>query len=129
LQQADYATAPNYASVLGSMIEKTQRLQGTAPPAMAALTLPATPPPMSAMPTTAQMLSMRQGGQSASEMAMGIMKSALSTMPDKQGMTAVGHRQWRQSPYAELGLSGQLPGQLATQLPNTLPINLPVTRR
>jgi hypothetical protein len=84
---------------------------------------------MNTLPTTAQMLSMRQGGQSASEMAMGIMKSALSTMPDKQGMTAVGHRQWRQSPYAELGLSGQLPGQLATQLPNTLPINLPVTRR
>jgi flagellar protein FlgJ len=112
LQQAGYATAPNYASVLGSMIEKTQRLQGTAPPAMAALTLPATPPPMSAMPTTAQMLSMRQGGQSASETAMGIMNSALNTMPGGQGMTAVGHRQWRQSPYAELGVSTPLPGQL-----------------
>jgi hypothetical protein len=76
---------------------------------------------MPAMPTTAQMLSMRQGGQNASEMAMGIMNSALNTMPDGQGMTAVGHRQWRQSPYAELGLSGQLP--------NPLPMNLPVTRR
>jgi flagellar protein FlgJ len=129
LQQAGYATAPNYASVLGSMIEKTQRLQGTAPPAMAALTLPATPPPMAAMPTTAQMLSMRQGGQSASETAMGIMNSALNTMPGGQGMTAVGHRQWRQSPYAELGLPSQLPSQLSGQLPNPLPVNLPVTRR
>jgi flagellar rod assembly protein/muramidase FlgJ len=125
LQQAGYATAPNYASVLGSMIEKTQRLQGAAPPVMAALTLPATPPPTAAMPTTAQILSMRQGGQSASEMAMGIMNSALNTMPGGQGMTAIGHRQWRQSPYAELGLPSQLP----EQLPTPLSMNLPITRR
>ncbi|WP_322992274.1 flagellar assembly peptidoglycan hydrolase FlgJ [Limnohabitans sp.] len=129
LQKAGYATAPNYASVLGSMIEKTQRLQGTAPPAMAVLTLPATPPPEASMLTTAQMLSMRQGGQSASETAMGIMNSALNTMPGGQGMTAVGHRQWRQSPYAELGLPSQLSSQLPGQLPNPLPMNLPVTRR
>jgi flagellar rod assembly protein/muramidase FlgJ len=121
LQQAGYATAPNYGSVLGSMIEKTQRLQGTAPPAMAALTLPGTPVPMNTMPTTAQMLSMRQGGQSPSEIAMGIMNSALNTMPGGQGASMVGHRQWRQSPYAELGLSNQLPNQL--------PVNLPITRR
>ena len=112
LQQAGYATAPNYASVLGSMIEKTQRLQGTAPPAMAALTLPVTPSPVAAMPTTAQMLSMRQGGQSASETAMGIMNSALNTLPGGQGASVVGHRQWRQSPYAELGVSTPLAGQL-----------------
>jgi flagellum-specific peptidoglycan hydrolase FlgJ len=30
LQKAGYATAPNYASLLGSMIEKTQCLQGAA---------------------------------------------------------------------------------------------------
>jgi hypothetical protein len=108
LQKAGYATAPNYASLLGSMIEKTQRLQGTAPLPLAALTWPgATPPttpPVAAMPTTAQMLSMRQGGQSASETAMGIMNSALNTVPGGQGANTVGPRQWRQSPYAELGM-------------------------
>jgi flagellar protein FlgJ len=117
LQQAGYATAPNYASVLSSMIEKTQRLQGTASPAMAALALPASPPPMAAVPTTAQILSMRQGGQSASETAMGIMNSALNTMPGGQGMTAVGHRQWRQSPYAELSLPTAMPNQIPVLRP------------
>ena len=121
LQQAGYATAPNYASVLSSMIEKTQRLQGSAPPALAAATLPggqlsggafpgnafpANAMPPSAMPTTAQMLSMRQGGQSASEVAMGIMNSALNTMPGSPGTSVVGMRQWRQSPYAEMGMPG-----------------------
>ena len=60
---------------------------------------------------------------------MGIMTSALNTMPGGQGMTAVGLRQWRQSPYAELGLPSQLSSQLPGQLPNTLLMNLPVTRR
>ena len=109
LQKAGYATAPNYASVLGSMIEKTQRLQGTAPPAVAALTLPVPSMPMNTLPTTAQMLSMRQGGQSTSEAAMGIMNSALNTLPGGQGATVVGLRQWRQSPYAELGSANPLP--------------------
>lgn len=128
LQQAGYATAPNYASVLGSMIAKTQRLQGTAPPALAAQTLPP-PPPVATMPTTAQMLSMRQGGLSASQTAMGIMNSALNTLPGGQGATVVGHRQWRQSPYAELGLSSQLASPLPTQLPTQLPLQLPITNR
>jgi len=109
LQKAGYATAPNYASVLGSMIEKTQRLQGTAPPAVAALTLPVPSVPMNTLPTTAQMLSMRQGGQSTSEAAMGIMNSALNTLPGGPGATMVGLRQWRQSPYAELGTATPLP--------------------
>jgi hypothetical protein len=99
------------------MIEKTQRLQGTASPAMAALALPASPPPMAAVPTTAQILSMRQGGQSASETAIGIMNSALNTMPGGQGMTAVGHRQWRQSPYAELSLPTAMPNQIPVLRP------------
>jgi flagellar rod assembly protein/muramidase FlgJ len=109
LQQAGYATAPNYASVLGSMIEKTQRLQGTATPTLAGLTLPGRAQPMGGMPTTAQMLSLRQGGQSASEAAMGVMNSALNTVPGAPGVNLVGQRQWRQSPYAELGLPTHLP--------------------
>lgn len=120
LQQAGYATAPNYASVLGSMIEKTQRLQGTAPPPMVAAALPGAASPsiastsaamaLNAMPTTAQMLSMRQGGQSASEAALGIMNSALNTLPGGSGPSSmVGMRQWRQSPYAELDMSAQGP--------------------
>ena len=112
LQQAGYATAPNYASVLGSMIEKTQRLQGAAPPALAGLTSPGRAQTLGGMPTTAQMLSMRQGGQSASEAAMGIMNSALNTLPGGPGATVVGHRQWRQSPYAELGLPTHVPNPL-----------------
>jgi flagellar rod assembly protein/muramidase FlgJ len=109
LQKAGYATAPNYASVLGSMIEKTQRLQGTAPPAVAALTLPVPSMPTNTLPTTAQMLSMRPGGQSTSGAAMGIMNSALNTLPGGEGATVVGLRQWRQSPYAELGTDNPLP--------------------
>lgn len=117
LQQAGYATAPNYASVLGAMIEKTQRLQGAAPPALAGLTLPGTAPPTGSMPTTAQMLLMRQGGPGASEAAMGIMNSALNTLPGGAGATVVGLRQWRQSPYAELGL----PTHLSNPIPTTRP--------
>ncbi len=99
LQQAGYATAPNYASVLGSMIEKTQRLQGSAP-AMAAATLP----------TTAQMLNMRQqGGQITADSVLGVMNSALNTLPGGAGLPIVGSRQWRQSPYAELGIPKILP--------------------
>lgn len=109
LQKAGYATAPNYASLLGAMIEKTQRLQGMAPPGMAAMTLTRAAPQVAAMPSTAQMLGMRQGGQSASETAMGIMNSALNTLPGEPGAAALGHRQWRQSSYAELGLPTNLP--------------------
>lgn len=99
LQQAGYATAPNYASVLGSMIEKTQRLQGTVP-AMAAATLP----------TTAQMLNMRQpSGQTTAGSVMGVMNTALNTLPGGAGLPVVGSRQWRQSPYAELGIPKILP--------------------
>lgn len=106
LQQAGYATAPNYASVLSAMIEKTQRLQGTAPPGAAS---PQAAMALNAMPTTAQMLSMRQGGQSASETALGIMNSALNTLPGGAGPSMVGMRQWRQSPYAELSALNHLP--------------------
>jgi flagellar protein FlgJ len=99
LQQAGYATAPNYASVLGSMIEKTQRLQGTVP-AMAAATLP----------TTAQMLNMRQqSGQTTAGSVMSVMNTALNTLPGGAGLPVVGSRQWRQSPYAELGIPKILP--------------------
>ena len=99
LQQAGYATAPNYASVLGSIIEKTQRLQSTVP-AMAAATLP----------TTTQMLNLRQqGGQTTADSALGVMSAALNTLPGGSGLPVVGSRQWRQSPYAELGLPKILP--------------------
>ena len=118
LQQAGYATAPNYASVLGSMIEKTQRMQGTAAPTLAGLTVPGRAQPMAGMmPTTAQMLSMRQGRQGASDAAMGLMNSALNTLPGGQGATVVGLRQWRQSPYAELSLPTPIPTPMSPQLP------------
>jgi hypothetical protein len=55
------------------------------------------------------MLSMRPGGQSTSGAAMGIMNSALNTLPGGEGATVVGLRQWRQSPYAELGTDNPLP--------------------
>lgn len=118
LQQAGYATAPNYASVLGAMIEKTQRLQGAAAPTMAGLNVPSRAQPMGGMmPTTAQMLSMRQGGQGASEAAMGLMNSALNTLPGGQGATVVGLRQWRQSPYAELSRPTPITNPMAPQIP------------
>jgi flagellar rod assembly protein/muramidase FlgJ len=134
LQQAGYATAPNYASVLSAMIEKTQRLQGTAlpapPPALAAAALPGAASPqaamaLNAMPTTAQMLSMRQGGQSASETALGIMNSALNTLPGGAGPSMVGMRQWRQSPYAELSALSHLPANSPANLSGNLPIIRP----
>jgi len=119
LQQAGYATAPNYASVLSALIEKTQRLQGSEPTTLAALNLPARTPPMGGMPTTAQMLSMRQGAQGAqgaSAAAMDLMNSALH--PSSGGQAAlVGHRQWRQSPYAELGLPSPIPSPRPMTLP------------
>lgn len=99
LQQAGYATAPNYASVLGSMIEKTQRLEGTVPAMAAAM-----------LPTTAQMLNMRQpGGQTSADSVLGVMNTALNTLPGGPVLPVVGSRQWRQSPYAELGLPKTLP--------------------
>ena len=85
LQQAGYATAPNYANVLASVIQTAQRLQDS-PPNMAAATLP----------TTAQMLSMRGSVGAASPL------SALNTLPGSTGAPVIGPRQWRQSPYAYL---------------------------
>jgi flagellar rod assembly protein/muramidase FlgJ len=120
LQQAGYATAPNYASVLGSMIEKTQRLQGAASPVLAGLTVPGRSQPVGIMPTTAQMLGMRQGGQvgqGVSNAAMGLMNSALNTLPGGPGATVVGLRQWRQSPYAELSV----PTSISPQIPVVRP--------
>jgi hypothetical protein len=80
---------------------------------------------LNAMPTTAQMLSMRQGGQSASETALGIMNSALNTLPGGAGPSMVGMRQWRQSPYAELSALSHLPANSPANLPGNLPIIRP----
>ncbi|MEK7344647.1 MAG: flagellar assembly peptidoglycan hydrolase FlgJ [Pseudomonadota bacterium] len=86
LQQAGYATAPNYANVLSSVIQTAQRLQDSMP------TLAANP-----QPTTAQMLGMRNvtPGADASW-------RALNHLPGGSAVSMVGQRQWRQSPYAEL---------------------------
>ena len=92
LQQAGYATAPNYANVLASVIQTAQRLQDSMP-TMAAAT----------MPTTAQMLSMRGGGAPASPL------SALNTLSGSTGAPVIGSRQWRQSPYAYLDVPKTLP--------------------
>ena len=105
LQQAGYATAPNYASVLGSIIEKTQRLQSTVPAMAAAM-----------LPTTTQMLNLRQqGGQTTADSALSVMSAALNTLPGGSGLPVVGSRQWRQSPYAELGLPKICPDARAQQ--------------
>lgn len=85
LQQAGYATAPNYANVLASVIQTAQRLQDSTPNLAAA-----------SLPTTAQMLSMRGSVGAASPL------SALNTLPGSTGAPVIGPRQWRQSPYAYL---------------------------
>ncbi len=84
LQQAGYATAPNYANVLASVIQTTQGLQDS-------------------QPTTAQMLSMRGAGGAASA------PSALNTLSGSTGAPVIGPRQWRQSPYAYLEAPKTLP--------------------
>ncbi len=94
LQQAGYATAPNYANVLASVIQTTQRLQDSVP-AMAGSTLP----------TTAQMLNMRNGGLPSAAAPL----SALNNLPGGAGAPLVGQRQWRQSPYAYLDSPKTLP--------------------
>jgi flagellar rod assembly protein/muramidase FlgJ len=94
MQQAGYATAPNYANVLTSVIQTTQRLQDSVP-AMAGSTLP----------TTAQMLNMRNGGLPSAAAPL----SALNTLPGGAGAPLVGQRQWRQSPYAYLDAPKILP--------------------
>jgi flagellar rod assembly protein/muramidase FlgJ len=98
LQQAGYATAPNYASVLTSLIQTTQRLQGHAP-AMAAAPVP------SPLATTAQVLGLRSGAQLTADPGL----SALNTVSGGAGVPVIGSRQWRQSPYAELGTSKLMP--------------------
>ena len=94
LQQAGYATAPNYAQVLSSVIQTTQRLQGSVP------ALASTP-----LPTTAQVLGLR--GNPAVSQDTGL--SALNMLPGAAALPVVGSRQWRQSPYAELGTPKLLP--------------------
>ncbi|PUE08306.1 flagellar assembly peptidoglycan hydrolase FlgJ [Limnohabitans sp. T6-20] len=91
LQQAGYATAPNYANLLTSVIQTAQRLQDSMPNVAAAV------------PTTAQMLSLRGGGASATPL------SALNTLPASTGAPVSGSRQWRQSPYAHLDVAKTLP--------------------
>jgi flagellar protein FlgJ len=98
LQQAGYATAPNYASVLTSLIQTTQRLQGHAP-AMAAASVP------SPLATTAQVLGLRSGAQLTADPGL----SALNTVSGGAGVPVIGSRQWRQSPYAELGTPKLMP--------------------
>lgn len=94
LQQAGYATAPNYAKVLASVIQTAQRLQDSVP------ALASTP-----LPTTAQVLGLR-GGQAFTQDA-GL--SALNMLPGAAALPLASSRQWRQSPYAELGTPKVLP--------------------
>jgi flagellar rod assembly protein/muramidase FlgJ len=94
LQQAGYATAPNYAQVLSSVIQTTQRMQDSVP------ALASTP-----LPTTAQVLGLRGGGALAQDAGL----SALNMLPGAAALPMVGSRQWRQSPYAELGMPKVLP--------------------
>jgi flagellar rod assembly protein/muramidase FlgJ len=94
LQQAGYATAPNYAQVLSSVIQTTQRMQESVP------ALASTP-----LPTTAQVLGLRGGGALAKDAGL----SALNMLPGAAALPVVGSRQWRQSPYAELGTPKVLP--------------------
>lgn len=94
LQQAGYATAPNYAQVLSSVIQTTQRMQDSVP------ALASTP-----LPSTAQVLGLRGGGALAQDAGL----SALNMLPGAAALPMVGSRQWRQSPYAELGMPKVLP--------------------
>lgn len=98
LQQAGYATAPNYASVLTSLIQTAQRMQGNAP-AMAAAPVP------SPLASTAQILGLRSGAPLTADPGL----SALNTLPGGAGVPVVGSRQWRQSPYAELQMPKLIP--------------------
>jgi flagellar rod assembly protein/muramidase FlgJ len=93
LQQAGYATAPNYASVLSSVIQTAQRLQGEMPAVAAA-----------PVPSTAQMLGMRTASSAADASWR-----ALNALPGGPAAPIVGQRQWRQSPYAELDGPKALP--------------------
>lgn len=102
LQQAGYATAPNYASVLSSVIQTAQRLQDSVP-TLAGTTLPTTLP--TTPPTTAQMLGMRHLNQPGADASW----RALNTLPGGSAAPIVGQRQWRQSPYAELDVPKALP--------------------
>lgn len=94
LQQAGYATAPNYAKVLSSVIQTTQRMQDSVP-ALA----------KTAVPSTAQILGLRSGGPLTQDAGL----SALNMLPGAAALPVVGSRQWRQSPYAELGVPKLLP--------------------
>lgn len=94
LQQAGYATAPNYANVLSSVIQTTQRLQDSVP------ALASTP-----LPTTAQVLGLRGPAPLAPDAGL----SALNMLPGAAALPLVASRQWRQSPYAELGTPKRLP--------------------
>ncbi len=94
LQQAGYATAPNYAKVLASVIQTTQRLQDSVP-VLASMPLP----------TTAQVLGLRGGGPLAQDAGL----SALNMLPGAAALPQASSRQWRQSPYAELGTPKVLP--------------------
>lgn len=94
LQQGGYATAPNYASVLASVIQTTQRLQGSVP------ALASTP-----LPSTAQVLGLRSSGPLAQDAGL----SALNMLPGAAALPLASSRQWRQSPYAELGTPKVLP--------------------
>lgn len=94
LQQAGYATAPNYAKVLASVIQTAQRMQDSVP------TLASMP-----LPTTAQVLGLRGGGPLAQDAGL----SALNMLPGAAALPLASSRQWRQSPYAELGTPKVLP--------------------
>jgi len=94
LQQAGYATAPNYAKVLSSVIQTTQRMQDSVPALAKA-----------AVPSTAQILGLRSGGALTQDAGL----SALNMLPGAAALPVVGSRQWRQSPYAELGVPKLLP--------------------
>ena len=93
LQQAGYATAPNYGKVLASVIQTAQRLQGGVPD-MASRQLP----------TTAQVLGMRPVLPDVAQPL-----SALNTLNGPTGAALPGQRQWRQSPYAALELPKMSP--------------------
>ena len=94
MKAAGYATAPDYAKVLSSVIQTTQRLQDSVP------ALASTP-----LPSTAQILGLRSGALPAQDKGL----SALNTLPGGAAVQLVGSRQWRQSPYAELGAPKVLP--------------------
>jgi flagellar rod assembly protein/muramidase FlgJ len=93
LQQAGYATAPHYASMLSSVIQTAQRLQSEMPALAAA-----------PVPSTAQMLGMRTASSAADASWR-----ALNALSGGPAAPILGQRQWRQSPYAELDGPKALP--------------------